>query len=131
MLALGPDRLTMACELPAIDDRLQGQFPVHTFNPYAADVQFQSMVIWARQTYGAGCLPLACQSGEQFQAVPFDRTFYVSMEVASASETGLVASIATHDAEGYLYNRISGAEMTISKRLNSLFLENRLAEQLT
>ncbi len=129
VLELRSDRLTMACKIPQIDDRRQGQFQVYTFNPYAADVQFQSMVIWARQVYGAGSLPLACRWGEQFGTVPFDRTFYVSMEVASATEAGLVANILTHDERGRIYNRISGAEVTISKGLNPLFLQNQPSTQ--
>ena len=83
------------------------------------------MVIWARHMYDAGSLPLACKFGEQFKTVPFDQTFYVSMKVESATESGMVANIITHDEQGRLYNRISGAEVTISKQLNPLFLQNQ------
>ncbi|MBT5830679.1 MAG: hypothetical protein HOH77_10845 [Candidatus Latescibacteria bacterium] len=130
VLELHPDKLTMVCKAPMIDERDQGQFPVHTFNPFAADVQFQSMVIWARYMYGAASLPLACKFGEQFKRVPFDQTFYVSMTVESTTESSLTASIVTHDEHGHVYNHISGAEVTISKSLNSLFLQNQPLAQV-
>jgi len=126
VLELTPKKLTMRCILPKIDPRLQGQFPVQTFNPYVADAQFQSMVIWAWQTHQAGSLPLRAQKGEQFQGIPFDQAFYVSMEVQSSTENRLVADIIAHDAQGQVYTRISGAEVTISERLNPLFRQNRL-----
>ncbi len=125
VLQLGSNGLIMACKLQPISDRQQGQFPVHTLNPYAADVQFQSMVIWSRHTYGAGSLPLSCGYGEQFRTVPFGQPFYVSMKVASSTESGLTASIVTHDELGIIFNRIAEAEVTISKRLNPLFQQNQ------
>jgi acyl transferase domain-containing protein len=126
VLDISPQKLTMRCVSPKIETRLQGQFPVQTFNPYVADAQFQSMVIWAWHFHQAGSLPLQAQKGEQFQEIPFDQAFYVSMEVQSSTENSLVADIIAHDAQGQICTRISGAEVTISERLNPLFRQNRL-----
>ncbi len=51
--------------------------------------------------------------------------FYVSLEVRSHSESGLVADIIAHDAEGKVYTRVDGAEVTISAQLNRLFTPAR------
>ncbi|MFC2045945.1 SDR family NAD(P)-dependent oxidoreductase [Chloroflexota bacterium] len=126
VLDISPQKLTMRCVLPKIETRLQGQFPVQAFNPYVADAQFQCMVIWAWHFRQAGSLPLRAQKGEQFQEIPFDQAFYVSMEVQSSTENCLVADIIVHDAQGQICARVSGAEVTISERLNPLFRQNHL-----
>jgi acyl transferase domain-containing protein len=126
VLNVNPQNLTMRCILPKINLRSQGQFPVQTFNPYIADIQFQSLVIWAWHFHQAGSLPLRADKGEQFRAIPFDETFYVSMQTRSSTENGLVGDVIAHDAQGQVYARVLGAEVTISQRLNLLFQQNHL-----
>lgn len=132
VLELGADKVVLACEAPLVDARQQGQFPVNGLNPFAADVGFQSMLIWVRSMFDAGSLPFLCGSGEQFKTVPFGQPFYSTMQVVSVTQNRLVADIVTHDENGSIYNRICGAAVTISKQLDSLFLQNRLhAEALS
>jgi acyl transferase domain-containing protein len=126
VLNISPQKLTMRCRLPQVETRLQGQFPVQTFNPYAADAQFQSLVIWAWHFHQAGSLPLRAHGGQQYKPIAFDQAFYVSMEVQSSTHNGLVADIIAHDEQGRIYTRVSGAKVTISERLNPLFQQNRL-----
>jgi NAD(P)-dependent dehydrogenase (short-subunit alcohol dehydrogenase family) len=121
MLNYSPQRLTLECEMPTVSDAAQGQFAVQSFNPFLADVQFQSMVIWARRFYNAGSLPLRAQSGTYYGSPYAGAPFYVSLEVRSHSESGLVADIIAHDADGKIYTRVDGAEVTISEQLNRLF----------
>ena len=121
VLNYSPERLTLECELPQVSRLAQGQFPVQSFNPFLADVQFQSMVIWARLFYGAGSLPLRSQSGEHYGTPAPGAPFFVSLEVRSHSETSLVADIIAHDRAGRVYTRVEGAEVTISPQLNRLF----------
>ncbi|MFO7681677.1 MAG: SDR family NAD(P)-dependent oxidoreductase [Chloroflexota bacterium] len=122
VLNVSPDKVTMRCELAPLSDREQGQFPVQSFNPFIADGQFQSMVIWARHFHEAGSLPLHTERGEQFRPIPFGVTTYVSMEVKDSSDSKLAADIFTHDENGRLYARVLGAQVTISKQLNHLFV---------
>jgi NAD(P)-dependent dehydrogenase (short-subunit alcohol dehydrogenase family) len=121
VLNYSPERLTLECEMPDVSEAAQGQFPIQSFNPFLADVQFQSMVIWSRLFYGAGSLPLRAQSGEHYRAPAPGEKFYVSLEVRSHSESSLVADIIAHDAAGEVYTRVDGAEVTISAQLNRLF----------
>jgi len=121
VLNISPQKVTMRCVLPEISPAQQGQFPVQTFNPFIADGQFQSLVIWARHFHQAGSLPLQARQGEQYRPIPFGETSFVSMEVRDSADTKLVADIITHDAEGRVYARVLGAEVTISKQLNHLF----------
>lgn len=121
ILNYSPQRLTLECEMPNVSEAAQGQFAIQSFNPFLADVQFQSMVIWARLFYGAGSLPLRAQSGEHYRVPAPGAPFYVSLEVRSHSESSLVADIIAHDSAGEVYTRVDGAEVTISAQLNRLF----------
>jgi NAD(P)-dependent dehydrogenase (short-subunit alcohol dehydrogenase family) len=122
VLKITPEKLTMECILPKVNESYYGQFSAKTFNPIAADIQLQCMLIGTRHFYDAAGLPSRCQKGEHFQNIPFGKPFYVSMEVQSSSETKLVADVTAHDREGKIYSRVFGQELTISKQLNSLFL---------
>jgi NAD(P)-dependent dehydrogenase (short-subunit alcohol dehydrogenase family) len=121
LLNISPEKVTLECLVPPVSEQQQGQFPVRTFNPYAVDVQLQCMLIWARHFYNSASLPLKIQKVEQFQPLPFGTTYYATMQVQSSSSTGLVATVAAHDHEGRVYTRVTGAEVTISERLNRLF----------
>jgi len=121
VLNISPRKVTMRCMLPEIPANQQGQFPVQNFNPYIADGQFQSLVIWARHFHQAGSLPLRAGRGEQYRPIPFGATTYVSMDVQHSTSAKLVADITTHDADGRIYARVIGAEVTISPQLNHLF----------
>jgi hypothetical protein len=122
VLNISPTKVTMRCELAALTAAEQGQYQVQSFNPFIADGQFQSMVIWARRFHDAGSLPLHTDRGEQFRPIPFDKTTYVSMEVKESTDSELVADILTHDEHGRLYARVLGAKVTISQQLNHLFV---------
>ncbi len=121
ILNYSPQHLTLECEMPNVSEAAQGQFAVQSFNPFLADVQFQSMVIWARRFYNAGSLPLRAQAGTYYGSPCAGKSFYVSLEVRSHSESGLVADIIAHDSDGKIYTRVDGAEVTISAQLNRLF----------
>jgi len=121
VLNISPQKLTMRCRLPEISPAQQGQFPAQSFNPFIADGQFQSLVIWVRQFHQAGSLPLQARRGEQYRPIPFGETSFVSMEVKESADTKLLADIITHDSAGRVYARVLGAEVTISKQLNHLF----------
>lgn len=126
VINLSPERLTAECRVPEIGEQEQGQFPVRAFNPYAADAQFQCMVIWARHYLEAGSLPSRAQTGEQYRPMPPGHKFYVSLEVKRSTKTSMVADITTHDEAGKIYMRLLGAEVTISTRLNQLFAQSSL-----
>ncbi len=121
ILNYSPERLTLECEMPEVSEVDQGQFPIQSFNPFLADVCFQSMVIWARLFYGSGSLPLHAQSGEHYRVPAPGERFYVSLSVCSHTESNLVADIIAHDADGEVYIRVDGADVTISAQLNRLF----------
>jgi hypothetical protein len=57
----------------------------------------------------------------QYRPLPFNKVYYALMEVQTSSETGLVATVTAYDARGQVYTVVTGAEVTISPRLNSLF----------
>ncbi len=126
VINLNPEKLTAECRVPEIGEQEQGQFPVRTFNPYTADVQFQGMVIWVRHYCEAASLPSRAQTGEQYRPIPSGHKFYVSLDVKNSTQTSMVADIITHDEAGKIYTRLLDAEVTISKRLNQLFAQTIL-----
>jgi NAD(P)-dependent dehydrogenase (short-subunit alcohol dehydrogenase family) len=113
--------LAMRCRLPACDERDQGQFPARTFDPYLADVQFQSLVIWVWQHHGAASLPLSTAAGELYGSPARGEAFYVTMTVRSSNDFRMLADLVAHDADGRIYLRLIGAEVAISRQLNRLF----------
>jgi NAD(P)-dependent dehydrogenase (short-subunit alcohol dehydrogenase family) len=126
VLNLGPTSLTARCHLPEISREVQGQFPVQNFNPYFADVQLQSLLVWAKNVYGYGGLPLRIVRGEKYHPAAFGETTYATLTVRSQQAHNLVADVTVHNEQGELYSRVTGAEITLSPRLNDLFKQNRL-----
>ncbi len=126
VLNLGPTSLTTRCCLPKISRETQGQFPVQTFNPYLADAQLQSLLIWAQHTVGYGGLPLRIERGEKYLPVEFGEVTYTTLQVRSRSEHVLVADVNVHNEQGRLSSRVIGAEITLSPRLIELFKQNRI-----
>ena len=131
ILEIDPDKLVLECKLPKVEAKDLGQFYNPNFQGIAADIQFQAILVLVRYLDDAASLPCACQSGEYFQNIPVEETFYVSLEVRSRSAIELSADIVFYDRFGNIYSRILGAKVTINKQLNSLFTSanKRLTQQ--
>ncbi|MFV9504055.1 MAG: SDR family NAD(P)-dependent oxidoreductase [Oscillochloridaceae bacterium umkhey_bin13] len=121
VLRSDPSGLVMRCQLPVTDERDQGQFPARRFDPYLADVQFQSLVIWVWQHHDAASLPLSTASGELYASAPRGEPFYVTMRVRETNAYRMLADLVAHDETGRIYLRLSGAEVAMSQHLNRLF----------
>jgi NAD(P)-dependent dehydrogenase (short-subunit alcohol dehydrogenase family) len=124
--------LTMEATTPDVSPQQQGQFPIQTFHPFLMDIQLQSVLVWVRHRYDAGCLPLRVGLMEHFRTVPPGEHFYVSTDILTATDSKVIASVTAHDAEGYIYTHVPEIEVTISARLNTLFaqsLANRASAQ--
>jgi NAD(P)-dependent dehydrogenase (short-subunit alcohol dehydrogenase family) len=125
VLNVDQHHLTTACRAPLVSPTRQGQFPVQTFNPYQADIQFQCLLIWVRHFYHSGSLPLRADAIIYFRSLLPGQEFFVSMDVLSSNESKMVADVHVHDRAGLLYMRVERAEVAISSRLNELFLRAR------
>lgn len=123
MININSQKLTLKCQTPDISTEDQGQFPVSNFNPFAEDAGLQALLIWAKQQYQSGSLPLSIQRIEIFRQTPFQSGYFVSLDVQSSSKNKLTATISIHDKEGVLYSRFHGAEAIISKNLNQKFIK--------
>ncbi len=128
VLHLSRGKLVMQCVLPQISDRIQGQFPAYTANPFIYDAVVQCLLIWAQYFYEAPCLPSSLRRLEQFHPVPFGVPFTVSMEVELQSDTQVTGNITVTDAQGNTYVHIEGLEGTISPHLNRLIGRHVKAE---
>ncbi len=121
VLSLAPTQLTMQCTLPKINEKTQGQFPVHTANPYIYDTIVQCLLIWAQRYYDAPCLPSSLDQFIQYRPIPFEARFYVTMKVVKQSDKSVTGDILVQDGNGEVYVEIKGLEGTISKQLKRLF----------
>jgi hypothetical protein len=126
ILTIDASGLTMRASLPPMPREDQGQFGVQTFNPFLVDVQLQSLLVWAKRFVGQGGLPLRIAQGTQYRPMPFGEAMLTSMHVQSQSSLSLVADVEMWDGAGSLCMEVKGAEITLSARLNELFLCNRL-----
>ncbi|MGD1911641.1 MAG: SDR family NAD(P)-dependent oxidoreductase, partial [Rivularia sp. (in: cyanobacteria)] len=113
VLNISQEKITIQCNLPAIELEKQGQFPVQSFNPYIADVKTHSLWLWMQNFYECGCLPAGTTNYEQFALIPFEQTFYTSCEIKSKTQTAVVADIITHDSQGRIYTLMQEAKATI------------------
>ncbi len=120
-LNLDEKHLTLLCQAPDPGKSAQGQFRSGTFNPFADDVQLQALLIWARDRFQAGSLPLRIGKAEFYRPTPFNKPYYVCLQVQSATNTKLIADVTGYDENGDIYSRLSGAEAFISKTLNDKF----------
>jgi NAD(P)-dependent dehydrogenase (short-subunit alcohol dehydrogenase family) len=126
ILRIDDDGLTMRASLPPMRREDQGQFAVQSFNPFLIDVQLQSLLVWAKRHLGHVGLPLRIQQGIQYRPMPFGEVFVTSMHVRSRSALSLVADVEIRNGAGALCMAVKGAEITLSARLNELFLQNRV-----
>ncbi len=113
VLNINSEKITIQCNLAAVELEKQGQFPVQTFNPYIVDVKIHSLWLWVQNYYQCGCLPSGIKTYEQFAPIPFDETFYISCEITSKTETAAVAKVIAHDEQGKIYIRMEEAKGTI------------------
>lgn len=128
VLGLDESGLNMRCVLPRVDRAYQGQFPIQAFNYFMTDISLQSIGTWARRIYDMGSLPLRAAGGENYRALTPGGAFYVTLLVISHSPTNVTADISVYDDDNRLYLTIHGLEVTMSTRLNEMFLKNRLPE---
>ena len=56
-----------------------------------------------------------------YRNIPEDQDFYISVDVDSTTDTNLKADVILHDSTGQVYSRAYGAEVTMSKALDSMF----------
>jgi NAD(P)-dependent dehydrogenase (short-subunit alcohol dehydrogenase family) len=118
VMHLSRGKLVMRVVLPHLEDRIQGQFPAYTANPFIYDAIVQCVLIWAQYFYDAPCLPSSMRKLEQFIPIPFGVPCIVTMEVESQSSTSVVGNILVQDEQGQAYIRLDGLEGTISPDLN-------------
>lgn len=118
VMHLSRGKLVMQVVLPHLEDRIQGQFPAYTANPFIYDAIVQCLLIWAQYFYQAPCLPSSLRKLEQFRPIPFGVPCTVSLEVESQTSAFVVGNILVQDASGQAYMRLDGLEGTISPYLN-------------
>jgi len=122
------EKIITRCRLPDMPVRDQGQFPARFYNPYLTDAHLQSLLIWASLYRDVKGLPLRIANGKQYRPLPFDIDTFVQMSVKSITKHTLLADVTSFDGNGRIFSEVTGAEITLSERLNELFLENHLQE---
>ncbi|MCG9730427.1 eicosapentaenoate synthase subunit PfaA [Shewanella sp. Isolate13] len=118
--------LLASCQLPQVSDSDCGQFVATTHiggsQPFAEDLLLQAMLVWARLKYGAASLPSAIGEFISHKPLAFGDKGMLELEVVKTSARSLEANVALYHENGELSAMMKGAKVTISKNLNSAFL---------
>lgn len=122
VLTAEPSGLTMRCRLPGLAWSGAGPFDTARFDSIAADVAIQGLVIWAFRFYGAAGLPLRIARVEVFGRPAPGAPFTIDLTVGAHDERRAVGDLIAYDDDGAALLRIWGAELTLSKHMNRLFV---------
>lgn len=118
VLQLDEKGVLLLCEHPGVEISRQGQFPVKSVNLFLTDIMYQSLLIWVRKYKNCASLPLSTEWVEVYQALPFGKPFFVSLEVVQVDDFGMKADITAFDAlTGKMYLKSHRASVTMSKEL--------------
>ncbi len=116
VLDCNAQQLVLSCNASTVPLHAQGQFQIDSINTFFADIQYQGMLVWvAKQKQGAKSLPLHTKQATLYRKMPFDKTLFVHMEIADATDFQMVANCTVYDTEGNVYVKTEGAAVTISR----------------
>jgi len=108
----------LSCNAPTVPAEAQGQFAVRSVNTFAADIQYQGMVVWVQKNRGgANSLPLETERATIYQPVPFGKPLFVNISVQEATATKMTANCTVYDEKGDVYVVTEGAAVTVSEGL--------------
>ncbi len=111
-------QIVLSCNAPIVPAAVQGQFAVQSVNTFAADIQYQGMLVWVQKNRGgANSLPLETKSATLYKQVPFGQPLFVNISVVEATDTKMTANCTVYDAEGDVYLVTEGAAVTVSEGL--------------
>jgi NAD(P)-dependent dehydrogenase (short-subunit alcohol dehydrogenase family) len=130
VLTMSQEHIHMENFLPALDARIQGQFPARSINPFLNDAVVQALLIWSMQYDQAPCLPASLERLENYCSMSFGETYHVDLQIRSHSATSVVGDLLVQDAAGKPYIRFVGLEGTISKQLTRYIGKGQPVDQV-
>ncbi len=110
VINISPDKITVECFWQEIDKTKQGQFPAYWINGFTTDLSTHPLWIWLYHYHQEICLPGQQERYEQFAKTPYNQPFYVSCEIKSKTQTGVVADFFVHDQQGTIYSQLLGGK---------------------
>ena len=113
--------LLLSCNLPRLEASELGSFSRNTFSPMFLDLGYQAMLIWARKNYDCASLPLAMKHSKHFLEPFPEQEFFISLDVTDHNSNRVTGNIVFHDKDSTVFSKMEGAEVTLSKKLNSIF----------
>jgi NAD(P)-dependent dehydrogenase (short-subunit alcohol dehydrogenase family) len=114
---LSRDSKTMMaeCFVPEISEQQQGQFVAKPFNGFTSDFLVQCVSIWCDRHCQIQFDGLEIERINCFQSIPFDRNFYIFMEVIVETDTNLVVDLTACDRQGKVYLKLSAVKYLINR----------------
>ncbi|MCP6763169.1 MAG: SDR family NAD(P)-dependent oxidoreductase [Fischerella sp. CENA71] len=110
VININSEKITVECCWQEIDKTKQGQFPAYWINGFTTDLSTHPLWIWLNHYHQEICLPGQQEKYEQFAKTPYNQTFYVSCEVKSKTQTGVIADFFVHDKQGKIYSQLLGGK---------------------
>ncbi|MGK0363172.1 MAG: NAD(P)-dependent dehydrogenase (short-subunit alcohol dehydrogenase family) [Saprospiraceae bacterium] len=118
VLDCNEQQIVLSCNAPTVPAAVQGQFAVQSVNTFAADIQYQGMLVWVQKNRGgANSLPLETRTATLYKQVPFGQPLFVNISVVEATDTKMTANCTVYDAKGDVYLVTEGAAVTVSEGL--------------
>tara|TARA_R110002012_G_scaffold79261_6_gene201848 strand:- start:1393 stop:1893 length:501 start_codon:yes stop_codon:yes gene_type:complete len=117
VIDLSDSTITVECRHAAPESRVMGQFPSDAFSSICLDFLFQSVGLWVHVRDQAAALPAGYDAFDTYVPVPDADTFYITAEIQTKTPHKVVASARLHDADGAIYARATGVDLTISSHL--------------
>jgi polyketide-type polyunsaturated fatty acid synthase PfaA len=134
LVACNEQGLVLACQVPKLATKKQGDFSMSTDNIFANDLVYQAMLVWTQKVLGLGSLPSTTRSWQTFANVQPEQLFYISLAVLQApvntvklQNAKVTADISLLDQQGQCLALVKGVEVTASDNLQGLFLATSIA----
>ncbi|MCU0570475.1 MAG: SDR family NAD(P)-dependent oxidoreductase [Oculatellaceae cyanobacterium Prado106] len=119
VIELSESRALFRCRVPRVGNRDQGQFPIQTFDPYAADSLAQALMLWSKAFYHTCSLPLGWTKLIQQQPLPKRQSYWVAIEVVQQSETSVTATVTAQSDQGEVYLQCIEMQMDVYHPISS------------
>jgi len=97
-------------------------------DPLALDSAFQLVILWSWKSLGAACLPCAIGNLHQYVSTFPKEGCQVSVQIKSAENALVDATLRFHDRRGNLLAVIEGYESVIDEALREVFRQNSLPQ---
>ena len=117
VVACNDSGLLLRCSNPCPNDEECEMVFEDNVDGFAADVVFQSLLVWTRWKYGAASLPKRAKCFKFFQRIPNNADFYVTLSISRASKTLVSGACWMHSKHGEVFAYGEDLDIVVNQKL--------------